>query len=88
MPADDRSMRPQIALRRTLGVKLALAFAGVLGVMLASLLIVLAETDHAERAHESALAWHSAIAGAAEQAAGTRQQQAAQALYVATFDPR
>src|SRR4051812_20338335 len=85
---DTQGMRPPLSLPRTIRVKLALAFAGVLGVMLASLGLVRVETDRAEHAHSSALAWHTAIAGASEQAAGTRQQQAAQALYVATFNPR
>jgi methyl-accepting chemotaxis protein len=80
-------MRP-IAFRRTLGVKLALAFTGVLAVMLGSLAVVLVESGRAEDAYRAALHWRGAVDGAARQAAGTRQQQAAQALYVATFDPR
>src|SRR3954466_7090982 len=75
-------------LRRSLGLKLALAFAGVLAVMLGSLAIVLVESGRSDAAYKSALSWRRAIDGAARQAAGTRQQQAAQALYVATFDPR
>src|SRR3954469_10288517 len=80
-------MRP-FAFRRTLGVKLALAFAGVLVVMLGSLALVLVETGHAEDAYRGALHWRGAVDGAARQAAGMRQQQASQALYVATSDPR
>src|SRR5689334_7753648 len=80
-------MRP-IRFRRSLGLKLALAFAAVLAVMLGSLVLVRVETGRAEDAYRHALSWRGAIAGAAEQAAGTRQQQAAQALYVATFQPR
>jgi methyl-accepting chemotaxis protein len=80
-------MRP-IRLRRSLGLKLSLAFAGVLAVMLGSLLLVRVETGRAEDAYRHALSWRGAIAGAAQQAAGTRQQQAAQALYVATFEAR
>jgi methyl-accepting chemotaxis protein len=56
--------------------------------MLGSLVLVRVETGRAEDAYRHALSWRGAIAGAAQQAAGTRQQQAAQALYVATFQPR
>src|SRR3954449_4936915 len=80
-------MRP-LRLRRTLGVKLALAFAGVLAVMLASLAVVLVQSGKADTAYRHALSWRRAIDGAARQAAGTRQQQASQALYVATGDAR
>jgi methyl-accepting chemotaxis protein len=80
-------MRP-VTFRRTLGVKLALAFAGVLAVMLGSLALVLVESGRADGAYRAALHWRGAVDGAARQAAGTRQQQASQALYVATFDPR
>src|SRR4051794_18354326 len=80
-------MRP-LRLRRTLGVKLGLAFAGVLAVMLASLALVLVKSSEASHAYGRALAWKTAVKGAARQAAGTRQQQASQALYVATGEPR
>src|ERR1700761_8511332 len=70
--------------RRTLGLKLGLAFAGVLAVMLGSLAVVLVQAQSANDAYQHALRWRSAVDGAARQAAGTRQQQAAQALYVAT----
>src|SRR3954454_18283927 len=80
-------MRP-IRLRRSLGLKLSLAFAGVLAVMLGSLLLVRVETGRADDAYQHALSWRGAIAGAAQQAAGTRQQQAPQALYVPTFQKR
>src|SRR4051794_13848770 len=80
-------MRP-LRLRFTLGPKLGLAFAGVLAVMLASLAVVLVKASQASDAYKHALSWQTAIEGAAHQAAGTRQQQAAQALYVATGDAR
>ncbi len=80
-------MRP-LRLRRTLGVKLGLAFAGVLVVMLASLGLVLVKSSEASHAYERALGWKTAVDGAARQAAGTRQQQASQALYVATGEER
>src|SRR3954449_13179038 len=80
-------MRP-LRLRRTLGVKLGLAFAGVLAVMLASLALVLVKSSEASHAYERALAWKAAVEGSAKQAAGTRQQQASQALYVATGEVR
>ena len=75
-------------LRLRLGAKLGLAFTGVLAVMLASLVVVLQKSSEASHAYERAIAWHSAVEGAARQAAGTRQQQASQALYVATGEPR
>src|SRR4051794_36702833 len=81
--SDDAVMRP-LRFRRTLGLKLGLAFAGVLAVMLASLGVVLVESARSDAAYTSALSWRRAIDGAARQAAGTRKQQAAQALYVAT----
>src|SRR3954470_14415401 len=79
---------PSLRLRRTLGVKLGLAFAAVLAIMLASLGMVLLKSSHAADAYERAIAWKTAVEGAAKQAAGTRQQQASQALYVATGDKR
>ncbi|HEY6886143.1 MAG TPA: methyl-accepting chemotaxis protein [Solirubrobacter sp.] len=75
-------------LRLKLGAKLGLAFAGVLAVMLASLVIVLQKSSQASAAYERAIAWRTALEGAADQADGTRQQQAAQALYVATGELR
>src|SRR6185312_6787689 len=44
-----------------------------------------ASAGHAWRA---AMRWDRAVAGADRQLRGTQQQMAAQALYVATFDPR
>src|SRR3954447_21121271 len=74
--------------RLRLGAKLGLAFTGVLAVMLASLVIVLQKSSQASGAYERAIAWRSVVEGADEQAAGTRQQQASQALYVATGEER
>ena len=79
---------PSLPLRRTLGLKLALAFAAVLAVMLGSLGLVLVKSSNAAEAYERAIAWKDAIAGATHQAAGTRQQQASQALFVATGEAR
>jgi methyl-accepting chemotaxis protein len=75
-------------LRLRLGAKLGLAFAGVLAVMLASLVLVLQKSSQASASYERAIAWRTALEGAADQADGTRQQQAAQALYVATGEVR
>ena len=75
-------------LRLKLGAKLGLAFAGVLAVMLASLAVVLQKSSQASGAYERAIAWKTAVEGAANQASGTRQQQASQALYVATGELR
>jgi methyl-accepting chemotaxis protein len=80
-------MRPP-SFRLTLGLKLGLAFAGVLGVMLISLAVVVVQSGKADAAYQKAISWDDAVKGAAEQAAGTRQQQSAQASYVATFQPR
>src|SRR5215470_3457517 len=79
-------MRPPF--RLTLGLKLGLAFAAVLGVMLISLAVVVVQSGKADAAYKKAIAWNDAVEGASQQAAGTRQQQSAQALYVATFQPR
>ena len=43
---------------------------------------------NAAEAYERAIAWKDAVAGASNQAAGTRQQQASQALFVATGEAR
>src|SRR3954451_2820152 len=86
--ADDGRNMSSLRLRRTLGVKLGLAFAAVLAIMLGSLGMVLVKSSHAANAYERAINWKVAVEGAAQQAAGTRQQQAAQALYVATGDKR
>jgi len=77
-------MRPRL----TLGLKLGLAFAGVLAVMLISLAVVVAQSGKADAAYKKAIAWNDAVKGSAAQAAGARQQQSSQALYVATFQPR
>src|SRR5690349_21551520 len=87
LPMTAATMR-SASIRLSLGLTLALAFAGVLAVMLCSLVLVLVKSDEASRAYNHAISWDSAVTGAAAQAAGTRQQQSAQALYVATFLPR
>src|SRR3954471_5456283 len=71
-----------------LGLKLGLAFAGVLAVMLISLAVVVAQSGKADTAYKKAIAWNETVKGSAQQAAGARQQQSSQALYVATFQPR
>src|SRR3954465_14443233 len=79
---------PLLRLRRPPGLNLGLAFAAVLAVMLGSLAVVLVKASAASHSYEEAVAWKAAVEGSAQQAAGTRQQQAAQALYVATGDIR
>src|ERR1700754_641747 len=74
--------------RLTLGIKLGLAFAGVLAVMLGALALVLVKSSSASSSYAEAVAWNKAVEESARQAAGTRQQQASQALYVATGDAR
>jgi methyl-accepting chemotaxis protein len=76
------------AIRLTLGVKLGLAFSGVLAVMLCSLAVVLVQSGKADTAYRTAIGWDAALEAANAQASGTRQQQSSQALYVATFAPR
>jgi methyl-accepting chemotaxis protein len=76
------------AIRRTLGLKLGLAFAAVLALMLSALIIVLVQSGKADSAYHDAIAWNQAVEGAAEQAEGTLQQQYSQALYVATGEAR
>src|SRR3954463_9552341 len=77
-------MRPRL----TLGLKLGLAFAGVLAVMLISLAVVVAQSGKADTAYKKAIAWNDAVKGSAEQAAGAPQRQSPQALSVATSHPR
>src|SRR3954447_5208918 len=79
-------MRPPF--RLTLGIKLGLAFAGVLAVMLISLAVVTAQSGKADTAYKKAIAWNEAVKAAETQASGTRQQQSSQALYVATTELR
>jgi methyl-accepting chemotaxis protein len=79
---------PSPALRRTLGLKLALAFAGVLALMLGSLVLVVAQSGKADSGYRHASRWNQAVVGAAQQAAGVRGKQSSQALYEATSDPR
>src|SRR3954449_4656457 len=79
-------MRKSFRLR--LRAQLGLAFTFFLALVLASRVVVLQKSTQASHAYERAVAWKSAVEGAAAQAAGTRQQQASQALYVATGDER
>jgi methyl-accepting chemotaxis protein len=76
------------AIRRSLGLKLGLAFTSVLAVMLLALVVVLVQSGKADSAYKDAIAWQGAVHEAAEQAAGRFLQQSAQALYVATGDAR
>jgi methyl-accepting chemotaxis protein len=81
-------MRVPFNIRLTIGRKLAAAFAAVLVVQLGALALVQHESSNAENAYRHAIGWNSALEGANLQKAGTQQQMAAQALYVATFDAR
>jgi methyl-accepting chemotaxis protein len=68
--------------------KLYSAFAGVSAVFAAALVATLVLGSSAQNAWRHAQSWDKAVAGVALQIEGTRQQLAAQALYVATFDPK
>ena len=72
----------------TVGRRLAAGFAGVTAIFTGALAAVLLLSMGASHAWLDATAWDAAVAGAHEQLRGTQQQQAAQALYVATFEPR
>src|SRR5437667_3596688 len=76
------------SIRLTLGRKLAAAFGTIVVLFVAAIAIALSQQSGAEHAWQSAVNWRKAAAGANLQMTGTRQQMAAQALYVATFDPR
>jgi methyl-accepting chemotaxis protein len=72
----------------TFGRKLGLGFAGVAAIFVAALVVVLLLNAHAQSTWEQTLRWQTADHGAATQIRGTQQQMAAQALYVATGQPR
>src|SRR4051812_4332773 len=68
--------------------KLYFSFAGVSAVFSAALVATLLLGSSAQKEWHKAQAWNKAVAGIALQIEGSRQQLAAQALYVATFDPK
>jgi methyl-accepting chemotaxis protein len=68
--------------------KLYVSFAAVAVLFGAALAATLILGSSAKGAWKHALAWNKAADGSQLQIKGTRQQLAAQALYVATFDPK
>jgi methyl-accepting chemotaxis protein len=78
----------RVARNLSVGTKLYGAFALVAGVFLAALVATLALDRSAQDAWRHTRLWDKAVAGSQLQIRGTRQQASAQALYVATFDPR
>src|SRR5438552_17169031 len=76
------------SIRLTLGRKLAAAFGTIVVMFVAAIAIALSQQSGAEHAWQSAVDWRRAEVAANQQVTGTREQMAAQALYVATFDPR
>ncbi|WCB93218.1 hypothetical protein DSM104299_01925 [Baekduia alba] len=78
---------PQL-FRWTIGRKLAAAFAAVVALFSAALILALAMQSSANHHWQELEHWQKGQDAIARQVAGSRQQQAAQALYAATFDPK
>src|SRR3954452_8675421 len=72
----------------TLGMKLGGAFAAVVAVFVVAVATTLVFESGAAKSWQRAQSWDKAVTASQLQIKGTRQQLAAQALYVATFDPR
>jgi methyl-accepting chemotaxis protein len=68
--------------------KMVAAFAVVVAVFVAASVVSLLFSGASQRKWEQTARWDRAVTGAARQEQGTRTQMAAQALYVATGDPR
>jgi methyl-accepting chemotaxis protein len=76
------------SIRWTVGRRLLASFGVVVIVFVAALAATQILASGANSDWQKAVDWKRAVAGEATQIQGTRQQMAAQALYVATFDPR
>ena len=72
----------------TLGAKLAAGFGVVVAVLSVALGVDMVLSDSSTSQWKRSVEWTAAITAASDQIQGTRQQMAAQALYVATFDPK
>ena len=72
----------------TLGAKLAAGFGVVVAVLAVALGVDLVLSESSTTQWTRSVEWTAAITAASDQIQGTRQQMAAQALYVATFDPK
>jgi methyl-accepting chemotaxis protein len=75
-------------LRWTIGRKLALSFAGVVGIFVLALVLALHFDGKAQDHWRTLLRWDRGYAAVQQEVEGTRTQMAAQALYAATFDPK
>jgi methyl-accepting chemotaxis protein len=75
-------------LRWTIGRKLAVAFGAIVLLFSAALVLAVTTQSHANRSWEQLQHWQRGQDAIALQVTGSRQQQSAQALYAATFDPR
>src|SRR3954454_11049886 len=72
----------------SIGRKLGLGFGAVSALLLGALAVSLLYSSSAQSTWKGTTRWDAAVAGADLQLEGIRQQMAAQALYVATFEPR
>src|ERR1044072_8898281 len=72
----------------SLGTKLGGGFAAVVAVFVIAVAATLVFSNQAAHSWQRAQDWDKAVAASQLQIEGTRQQLGAQALYVATFDPR
>jgi methyl-accepting chemotaxis protein len=72
----------------TVGRRLALGFGTVTAIFVVAIVVALSYSGRAGEAWRHTTRWDRAVAGATEQVRGTQQQMAAQALYVATGEPR
>src|SRR5919206_1032335 len=75
-------------LRWTIGRKLALSFAGVVGIFVLALVLALHFDGKAQDHWRTLLRWDRGYSAIQQEVEGTRTQMAAQALYAATFDPK
>jgi methyl-accepting chemotaxis protein len=78
---------PQL-LRWTIGRKLAAAFGAIVVLFSVALLLALTMQASANEHWRELAHWQKGQDAIARQVTGSRQQQSAQALYAATFDPR
>ncbi|HWH95630.1 MAG TPA: methyl-accepting chemotaxis protein [Baekduia sp.] len=74
--------------RWTIGRKLAVAFGAIVVLFSAALLLAVAMQSSANRSWQELQRWQQGQDAIAKQVTGSREQQAAQALYAATFDPK
>src|ERR1700742_3063751 len=74
--------------RWTIGRKLAVAFGAIVALFSAALILALTMQSSANDHWQELQRWQKGQDAIAQQVTGSRQQQAAQALYAATFDPK